>query len=129
MRNPKPTAKISRLYDYASTNISNARRYSAGSIEGSREVRRPQITTIPLPKVRGSPRRSRHGEALAALSDATHWLLGTLCEWQWRCCERHQLAGWICPNERVGNLSESPFDCPGVAEQRAASSLWGEKRV
>jgi hypothetical protein len=29
-------------------------------------------------------------------------------------------AGWICRNERIGNLSKSPFDCPGVAELRAA---------
>jgi hypothetical protein len=65
--------------------------------------------------------------ALAALSDATHWSLGTLCEWQWRCRERHQLAGWVCPNEHIGNLSESPFDCLGVAELRVAPSLWGEE--
>jgi uncharacterized protein YjiS (DUF1127 family) len=30
---------------------------------------------------------------LAALSDATHWLLGTFREWQWRSREFHQLAG------------------------------------
>jgi hypothetical protein len=55
MRNAKPAAKESRLYDHASTAISGARSYSTGSVEGSREVRRSQKTTIALPNIRGIP--------------------------------------------------------------------------
>ena len=52
--------KKSRLYDHASTAISGARSYSTGSVEGSREVRRSQKTTIALaehhrPEGRGIP--------------------------------------------------------------------------
>jgi hypothetical protein len=34
-------------------------------------------------------------------------------------------AGWICPNEPIGNLSESPSDCPGLAELRVAPMSMG----
>jgi hypothetical protein len=66
MRNAKPAAKESRLYDYALIAISGARSYSTGSVEGSREVRRSQKTTIALPNIRGIPqwgcqsRKDRH---------------------------------------------------------------------
>jgi hypothetical protein len=82
-------------------------------------MRRPQITTIALPKVRGSPRRGRYGEALAALSSmrpigARHVVQVAVAQ-----------PDWICPNEPIGNLSESPFDCSGVGELRVAHTSMG----
>jgi hypothetical protein len=62
MRNAKPAAKESRLYDHASTAISGARSYSTGSVEGSREVRRSQKTTIALPNIRGIPQWAAKAE-------------------------------------------------------------------
>ena len=38
---------------------------------------------------------------------------------------RARSAGWICPNEPIGNLSESPSDCPGLAELRMAPTSMG----
>src|SRR5262249_49845564 len=44
MRNTKPAAKKSRLYDPALTSISSVRGYPVGSVKGSRDVSRSQIT-------------------------------------------------------------------------------------
>ena len=66
MRNAKPAAKESRLYDNASTAISEAMELFDRFGRGSREVRRSQKTTIALPNIRGIPqwgcqsRKDRH---------------------------------------------------------------------
>ena len=65
MRNAKPAAKESRLYDHASTAISGKELFDRFG-RGSREVRRSQRTTIALPNIRGIPqwgcqsRKDRH---------------------------------------------------------------------
>ena len=51
MRNAKPAAKESRLYDHASTAISGKELFDRLG-RGSREVRRSQRTTIALPNIR-----------------------------------------------------------------------------
>jgi hypothetical protein len=48
MRNAKPAAKESCLYDHALTSISRARSCSAGWVEGSCEVRRSQMAAVAL---------------------------------------------------------------------------------
>jgi len=65
MRNAKPAAKESRLYDHASTAISGKELFDRFG-RGSREVRGSQRTTIALPNIRGIPqwgcqsRKDRH---------------------------------------------------------------------
>ena len=123
MRNYKPRSQKSRLSDHSTNTISDVRssgafgchwgeqadqaipmRFgrrrlemallrSSGWLGSSREVRRPNMTTIALSKARGSPRPVRHGDALEGLSDAGQWVLDTLREWLRRGRARHQLAG------------------------------------
>ena len=57
MRNAKPSAKESCLYDHALTSISRARSCSAGWVEGSCKMRRSQMAAVAVRSVQGTPRR------------------------------------------------------------------------
>ena len=54
---------------------------SSGWLESSREMRRPNMTTIALSKAPGSSRPLRRDDAMEALSDAGQWVLDALREW------------------------------------------------
>lgn len=72
MRNAKPAAKESCLYDHALTSISRARSCSAGWVEGSCEVRRSQMAAVALRNIQGTPRRRLHAKAIY-LSSKPFW--------------------------------------------------------
>jgi hypothetical protein len=65
MRNAKLSAKQSRLYDHALTSTLTARNCWAGSVEGSREMRRSQLASIASRNIQGTPRRGWHVKTLA----------------------------------------------------------------
>ena len=72
MRNAKPAAKESCLYDHALTSISRARSCSVGWVEGSCEVRRSQMAAVALRNIQGTPRRRVHAKAIY-LSSKPFW--------------------------------------------------------
>ena len=72
MRNAKPAAKESCLYDHVLTSISRARSCSAGWVEASCEVRRSQMAAVALRNIQGTPRRRLHAKAIY-LSSKPFW--------------------------------------------------------
>ena len=71
MRNGKPAAKETCLYDHALTSMSHAKSSSAGWVEGSCEMRGSQMASVALRNIQGTSRRL-HAKAIY-LSSKPFW--------------------------------------------------------